>query len=631
MTDQIPSHSEGKSPLGASLLPWIAALAGRVGNFRKDLLAADSWAPAAGLGVELDRALSALEVPPSVPALVVMLGGTGVGKSELFNALIDRPGASPSSDTVRCHTSQPFLAVHPLDRAHLPSLQGLEPMLVEGGVPRGVVLADTPDIDGMIERHHGVTRQVLERADLVLFVTDPDRRANLQVLEELRRWAPRKRWLFVLTKADKYADTIDAIARDFAKRVGEIGFAPDRESQFVVASVRPSDAGIERLRQAVLRPGDENRMPLLRQDAFLRQAAHALAAGHLHPFQMEADKLGALADRGRARQEQAYWEALSQPRAADAFARVVKQSAWKEMGERSGAFLFPAVWARARMQPLATGWALTRGLRGGLLGVVGALGASALWALRGLSPLRHIAEALGESFRDTLSAVEHDARRALEDAGLDRIGVAGSVKGQGNTGSVAAKAEVPLGLGEAVDGFLKQWTLSDVHPELLGRVEQDVETAGRESARLATSGFGGVVSVFLGNALVAGMVGWVAWRLGKSWWLETDLSTSFFLQAATLVVVSLLPGMLFLAWRLANQVHPRRLRGLLGKHAGPIAGGQLELVRETLAGWFRQGSDIAKSLEEAQRLLSADLGADATWGTSLPARSAQPASHARKA
>jgi hypothetical protein len=89
--------------------------------------------------------------------------------------------------------------------------------------------------------------------------------------------------------------------------------------------------------------------------------------------------------------------------------------------------------------------------------------------------------------------------------------------------------------------------------------------------------------------------------------------------------------MLFLAWRLANQVHPRRLRGLLGKHAGPIAGGQLERVRETAAGWFRQGMDIAKSLEEAQRLLSADLGADATWGTSLPARSAQPASHARKA
>lgn len=619
------AQMEGKRPGGASLLPWIAALAGRVGHFRRELLGADSWAPAARVGVELDRALAALEVPPTVPALVVMLGGTGVGKSELFNALIDTPGASPSSDTVRCHTSQPFLAIHPLDRAHLPGLPGLEPVLVEGGVPRGVVLADTPDIDGMIERHHGVTRQVLERADLVLFVTDPDRRANLQVLEELRRWAPRKRWLFVLTKADRYPGTIDSIALDFGKRLAETGFTVDRGSLFVVASVRPGDAGIERLRQSVLRPGDENRMPLLRQDAFLRQSAHALAAPLLQPFQEESGRLRALAQQGQARQEQAYWQALSQPRAADAFARVVKQAAWKELGERSGPFLFPAVWARARMQPLATGWALSRGLRGGALGVAGALGASALWALRGLSPLRHIAEALGEGFQDTLAAVEHDARRTLEDAGLDRIGIAEK------TANSDEKKEMPAGLGAAVEGFLKQWTLSDLRPELLARVEADVDAAGRESARLATSGLGGWGILVAGNLLVAGMVGWVAWRLGKSWWLDTDLHTSFFLKAAALTVLSFLPGLLLLGWRVTAQVNPRRLRGLLGKGAPALAGGQLEKVQVALEGWFRQGGDIGKSLEEAQRLLSADLGPDATWGTSLPAQSAQSAAQARKA
>ena len=614
-----------KRPGGASLLPWIAALAGRVGHFRRELLGADSWAPAARVGVELDRSLAALEVPPSVPALVVMLGGTGVGKSELFNALIDRPGASPSSDTVRCHTSQPVLAIHPLDRAHLPALTGLEPVLVDGGVPRGVTLADTPDIDGMIERHHGVTRQVLERADLVLFVTDPDRRANLQVLEELRRWAPRKRWLFALTKADRYAQTIETIALDFKKRLAETGFTVDHGSLFVVSSVRPGDPGIERLRQSVLRSGDENRMPLLRQDAFLRQAAHALAAPLLHPFQEESDRLRALAEQAQARQEQAYWQALSQPRAADAFARVVKQAAWKELGERSGPFLFPAVWARARMQPLATGWALSRGLRGGALGMAGALGASALWALRGLSPLRHIAEALGEGFEDSLAAVEHDARRTLEDAGLDRIGLAGK------DGKPVEKPDVPAGLGAALDGFLKQWTLSDLRPELLARVEADVEAAGRESARMATSAPLGLATVFLGNLLVAGMIGWVGWRLGKSWWMDRDLPTSFFLQAGALILISFLPGLLLLAWRVAGQVNPGRLRGLLGKSAPALAGGQLERVQRALEGWYRQGGDIGRSLEEAQRLLSADLGPDAKWGTSLPAQPVQSLAQARKA
>jgi len=619
------AQTKEKSPAGANLLPWIAALAGRVGQFRKELLVADSWAPAARVGVELDRALAALEVPPSVPALVVMLGGTGVGKSELFNALIEKSGASPSSDTVRCHTSQPYLAIHPLDRAHLPAMPGLEPVLVEGGVPRGVVLADTPDVDGMIERHHGVTRQVLERSDLVLFVTDPDRRANLQVLEELRRWAPRKRWLFVLTKADRYPETIESIALDFGKRLTEMGFPVDRSSLFVVASVKPGDGGIERLRQALLRPGDGSRMPLLRQDAFLRQSAHALAAPLLQPFRDHAERLRALAQDGQSRQEQAYWQAISQPKAADAFARVVKQAAWKELGERVGPFLFPAVWARARMQPLATGWALSRGLRGGALGVAGALGASALWALRGLGPLRHIAEALGESFQDSLAAAEHDARRTLEDAGLDRIGV------NEKTVKPGSKTEPPTGLGAALDGFLKQWTLSDIRPELLARVEADVDAAGRESARLATSGLGGLVTVVAGNFLVAGMVGWVGWRLAKSWWFDTDLPTSFFLKAISLMAISFLPGLLLLSWRVVAQVNPRRLRGLLGKGSHTLAGGQLERVQGALEGWFRQGGDIGKSLEEAQRLLSADLGPDANWGTSLPAQSAQPATQARQA
>jgi hypothetical protein len=623
MSDSVTTKMDGKMQLEIRLLPWIAALAGRVGNFRKDLLAADSWPAAARVGVELDRALASLEVPPAVPALVVMLGGTGVGKSELFGALIGKPGASPSSDTVRCHTSQPFLAVHSLDMAHLPAFQGLEPVVVEGGVPRGVVLADTPDVDGMIERHHGVTRQILEQADLVIFVTDPDRRGNLQVLEELRRWAPRKRWLFVLTKADKYPEKMEEIARDFGKRLGEIGFSGKVGSVFVVSSVRSGDAGIARLRQAVLRPGDENRMPLLRQDAFLRQSAYALNAGYLEPFHAEAERLSTMVEQGRDRQEKAYLRALAEPRAADSFARVVRQVAWKELGERSGPFLFPAVWCRARMQPLATGWALTRGLRGGLLGIAGALGASALWAVRGLSPLRQVAQALGDDFRDTLGAIENDARRALEDAGLDRLGVPGNRLAQlGQDG----KAEVPSGLGVAVDGFLRQWTLSDIHPELLARVEADVEAAGRESARLATSGLVGCSCVVIGNALVAAMTGWVLWRLGKSWWEENYHSTSFFLQAGLLVTASFLPGMLLLGWRLAGLVSPRRLRYLVNTNPTPVAGGQLDKVRTTLAGWHRAGGDIAKSLEGAQKLLGDDLGQDGHWGASLrsyPAKSSE--------
>ena len=103
----------------------------------------------------------------------------------------------------------------------------------------------------------------------------------------------------------------------------------------------------------------------------------------------------------------------------------------------------------------------------------------------------------------------------------------------------------------------------------------------------------------------------------------------FFLQAATLILISFLPGLLLLAWRVAGQVNPRRLRHLLSQNPTPVAGGQLDRVHQTLCDWHEQGQRLARSLGEAQKQLRADLGTDATWGASLPAsESAVPSQRA---
>jgi len=60
----------------------------------------------------LEEALARTQSPESHrPMMAILLGGTGVGKSTLFNALIQKPDASPVSDSRRCFTSRPYVAV----------------------------------------------------------------------------------------------------------------------------------------------------------------------------------------------------------------------------------------------------------------------------------------------------------------------------------------------------------------------------------------------------------------------------------------------------------------------------------------------------------------------------------------
>jgi predicted GTPase len=75
----------------------IAGLAERLKALRDEAIAIGS-SPARLLTVRLDQALLRLETTaPNRPLQIALLGGTGVGKSKLFNALIDQPALSEKS------------------------------------------------------------------------------------------------------------------------------------------------------------------------------------------------------------------------------------------------------------------------------------------------------------------------------------------------------------------------------------------------------------------------------------------------------------------------------------------------------------------------------------------------------
>jgi GTPase SAR1 family protein len=137
------------------------------------------------------------------PILVALVGSTGAGKSTLLNSLV---GKEVSATGIRRPTTNsPVLACHPDDtrwfaeNVFLPTLprvrqqglampgrDGLLVLAASEGMPRGVAVLDTPDIDSVVQAHRDFAHQFLDASDLWLFVTTARRYADAAVWEMLR-------------------------------------------------------------------------------------------------------------------------------------------------------------------------------------------------------------------------------------------------------------------------------------------------------------------------------------------------------------------------------------------------------------------------------------------------------------
>ena len=137
------------------------------------------------------------------PILVALVGSTGAGKSTLLNSLV---GKQVSATGIRRPTTNsPVLACHPDDtrwfaeNVFLPTLprvrqqglampgrDGLLVLAASEGMPRGVAVLDTPDIDSVVQAHRDFAHQFLDASDLWLFVTTARRYADAAVWEMLR-------------------------------------------------------------------------------------------------------------------------------------------------------------------------------------------------------------------------------------------------------------------------------------------------------------------------------------------------------------------------------------------------------------------------------------------------------------
>ncbi|HYZ24415.1 MAG TPA: GTPase domain-containing protein, partial [Rhodopila sp.] len=189
------------------------------------------------------------------PLLVIMLcGPTAVGKSSLINALA---GAEVSRPGLGAATGAAVLYVHAQDDparlfaySHALAGRGQPDTTIvrhEHDALLHKVLVDTPDIDSVRLRHRELTAQLVHAADLVLFVTSPEKYKVLRSARWVLEQRGQRGLAFVLNKWDRAALGLQsgqraAIEADFRAALAQEGFP---EALVFKVSSLPGETGLE--------------------------------------------------------------------------------------------------------------------------------------------------------------------------------------------------------------------------------------------------------------------------------------------------------------------------------------------------------------------------------------------------
>jgi energy-coupling factor transporter ATP-binding protein EcfA2 len=155
-----------------------------------------------GLAADLGRQAEALDVDR--PLLVVMLmGGTGVGKSTLLNALAG--GSIAHASFVRPTTRDPVVYYHASIRPERldPALQHCKLAVHDRPALEQKILVDTPDLDSNDLANREKLHHLLPVADVVLYVGSQEKYHDQLGWELFREQRRRHAFAFVLNKWDR--------------------------------------------------------------------------------------------------------------------------------------------------------------------------------------------------------------------------------------------------------------------------------------------------------------------------------------------------------------------------------------------------------------------------------------------
>ena len=159
--------------------------------------------------------------------VLALIGGTGVGKSTLLNAIAGHEVSRAS--VIRPTTDKPRAWV---EESRIDEVRPLlEWLRVDQIVTRsemnldGVAVLDMPDFDSIVSEHRMTVDRLLPRLDSLLWVVDPEKYDDERLYEYLREVGPRAdSFHIVLNKIDRLsAEERAELSRDLMRRLVEAG------------------------------------------------------------------------------------------------------------------------------------------------------------------------------------------------------------------------------------------------------------------------------------------------------------------------------------------------------------------------------------------------------------------------
>lgn len=217
----------------------------------------ESISAASSLGIDTAAATAVRDTArararfPGEAYLLALVGGTGVGKSTLLNALA---GTDVSAASARRPTTADPVAWVPAERrADLTDLMawlGVTQIREhDGAALADVAILDLPDVDSIAAEHRAKVDALLPRVDAVAWIVDPQKYSDdVAHKAYIGEWAPRiARQIVVLNRADLLSPADATRVRDdLRSRLREEGHG---DVDVAVSRARDGAAGVAEVRR----------------------------------------------------------------------------------------------------------------------------------------------------------------------------------------------------------------------------------------------------------------------------------------------------------------------------------------------------------------------------------------------